>query len=95
MGSKHLVIIHGRDKKPRCDEMLRLIKKALIAGLRRVNEEAAQKLEQEQILLTFSYYGDINNRLLLESQPRYRELFEEDDGDFYVPDHITTKVWNN
>ncbi|MEK5258800.1 hypothetical protein MKY75_06130 [Paenibacillus sp. FSL L8-0663] len=72
MGTKHLVIIHGRDKKPRCDEMLRLIKKALIAGLRRVNEEAAQKLEQEQILLTFSYYGDINNRLLLKSQPRYR-----------------------
>ncbi|WP_431090018.1 hypothetical protein [Paenibacillus sp. 8b26] len=87
MGTKHLVIIHGRDKKPRCDEMLRLIKKALIAGLRRVNEEAAQKLEQEQILLTFSYYGDINNRLLLESRPRYRKLFEEDDGDFYVPDH--------
>ncbi|MGF9644477.1 hypothetical protein [Paenibacillus sp. FSL L8-0502] len=54
MGTKHLVIIHGRDKKPRCDEMLRLIKKALIAGFRRVNEEAAQKLEQEQILLTFN-----------------------------------------
>ncbi|MCH6186297.1 hypothetical protein MKN04_01270 [Paenibacillus polymyxa] len=54
MGTKHRVIIHGRDKKPRCDEMLRLIKKALIAGLRRVNEEAAQKLEQEQILLTFN-----------------------------------------
>ncbi|MEC0233152.1 hypothetical protein P4H71_02115 [Paenibacillus kribbensis] len=89
MGTKQLVIIHGRDKKPKCDEMLRLIKMALIAGLRRVNEEAAQRLEQEHISLTFSYYGDINNRLLLESRPRYGQLFEkEEDGNFYVPDHF-------
>ncbi|MGW8957587.1 hypothetical protein [Paenibacillus sp. NPDC055715] len=87
MGTKHLVIIHGRDKKPKCEEMLRLIKIALIAGLRRVNEEAAQKLEQEHITLTFIYYGDINNRLLLPNS-QIRDVFEKDsNGEFYVPDH--------
>ncbi|MBE0343086.1 hypothetical protein E4V51_21365, partial [Paenibacillus sp. 28ISP30-2] len=61
MGTKHLVIIHGRDKKPRCDEMLRLIKKALIAGLRRVNEEAAQKLDRKRTRLNPSNVSEFRS----------------------------------
>ncbi|MFB5678438.1 hypothetical protein ACE3NQ_23570 [Paenibacillus terreus] len=84
MACKHLVIIHGRDKKPRCEEMKALVEKALIAGLQRVNEESADKIRNNSIKLSFVYYGDINNRLLVQRHCRLKYIMEEENGQWYV-----------
>lgn len=86
MSSKHLVIIHGRDKKPVCEVMEGLVRKSLAAGLRRVDEDTASMLEKGAVKLTFVYYGDINNRLLLERQdmkPR-EDYWIKQHGKWYV-----------
>lgn len=87
--TKRLVIIHGRDKKPDRETMLRLVKKSLITGLERVNENAAKKVSLEEIPITFVYYGDINNALLLEKikeNPKLMERMKEVNGNWYVQD---------
>lgn len=86
MGSKHLIIIHGRDKKPVCEEMERFVRLSLTAGLRRVDERAAHLLEEEAVKLSFVYYGDINNRLLLEKQVgmSQEDYWFEQKGKWYV-----------
>lgn len=84
MAAKHLVIIHGRDKKPQCKEMERLVLTSLIAGLRRVNEDAATAVEQGTIKVTFVYYGDINNRIMIKAHPRLKQKMVEVNGEWYV-----------
>lgn len=87
--TKRLVIIHGRDKKPDRETMLRLIKTSLTAGLQRVNESAANKMLYGDIPITFVYYGDINNALLLNEIKKNQKLMKymkEVDGKWYVKD---------
>lgn len=87
--TKRLVIIHGRDKKPDRETMLRLVKRSLTTGLERVNEHAANKVLHEEIPITFVYYGDINNALLLEKikeNPKLMERMKEVNGKWYVQD---------
>lgn len=84
--SKHLVIIHGRDKKPECEKLLGLIKKALVAGLRRVDEDAANQLDKGELPITLAYYGDINNRLLLARRPKLKSIMHQVNGNWYVED---------
>ncbi|WP_019424578.1 hypothetical protein [Paenibacillus sp. OSY-SE] len=84
MATKHLVIIHGRAKKPECNEMERLVRTSLIAGLRRVNENAAIAVEQNTIKMTFVYYGDINNRILIKDDSNLKKKMVEVNGNWYV-----------
>lgn len=84
MPAKHLVIIHGRDKKPEPEEMNRLVRTSLIAGLARVNEQAAQKVRQAEVKISFIYYGDINNRILIEHDPDKKDLMTQINGSWYV-----------
>lgn len=84
--SKHLVIIHGRDKKPVCEEMLKLTIQSLVAGLGRVDETAAKKFNEGAIQLSFIYYGDINNGLLLKRHPELKKIMHEINGNWYVKD---------
>jgi hypothetical protein len=73
MGQKHIILIHGRATKPTYDEKWRLVQQALLAGLRRHSDEAAKRIEQKQVKLSFAYYGDLSNRLMIKAQPKTKE----------------------
>jgi hypothetical protein len=81
-GKKHLIVIHGRASKPAHKEKQRLVKEALLHGLDRVDQKARAAVESEKVKFSFSYYGDISNRLLAERSKRiHGELTGKD------PDH--------
>ena len=69
MVTKHIILVHGRDTKPQYPEHLRLVRRALTAGLRRVDRVAAERFESGEIRFTFAYYGDVVNRLMVEAEP--------------------------
>jgi hypothetical protein len=81
--AKHLIIIHGRSTKPPEEEKRRLTMTALLAGLRRVNVEAAEAIEQSTVKVSFVYYGDINNRIIVNADPRQKERMVPIDGNWY------------
>lgn len=66
MAQKTMILIHGRSTKPSASAHRKLIRAALLNGLRRVDHVAADKVLSGEIHLAFAYYGDLNNRLLLE-----------------------------
>ncbi len=70
---KRLIIIHGRASKPSEKEKRRLAEMALFNGLRRVSSEAAKRLEDKSIKYDFVYYGDINNRELMNNDPEVKQ----------------------
>lgn len=87
MAAKHLLLIHGRATKPRRDEKERLVTESLLHGLDRVDPAAAGRIREGEVKLTFAYYGDINNRIMVEAEPGRREWMESDpDGDWYEKD---------
>ena len=88
MVTKHIILIHGRDTKPQYPEMVRLIRWVLAAGLRRVDEDAARSFENGSVKLTFAYYGDIVNRLMVESEPELKEWMVNVGRQWYEPDGI-------
>ncbi len=61
---KHIVLIHGRSTKPRQAEKLRLVTQSLLHGLKRVNEDVAQRVENGDVAVSLAYYGDVNNALM-------------------------------
>jgi len=76
MPDKHLILIHGRATKPPRVAKRRLVKKALVGGVNRVDEKAARAIESGRVKFSLAYYGDINNRLMVAAEPeRKRHLF--------------------
>ena len=69
MAQKTIIIIHGRSTKPSASAHQKLITASLLNGLRRVDVEAAMKIASGEIKLAFAYFGDINNRLMLDDDP--------------------------
>lgn len=67
---QHLIVIHGRATKPAEKVKRRLVREALLGGLRRADPAKAEKLRAEKVTFTFVYYGDINNRLMLKSKKK-------------------------
>lgn len=84
---KHLIVIHGRSTKPSETEKKRLTKEALLHGLSRVDSLAAKKFKDKKIKYTFIYYGDVNNREMIERKPSLRKsLTGENDKKYgYAP----------
>jgi hypothetical protein len=66
---KHLIVIHGRATKPSSNEKERLVKKSLLHGLERVDSAAAGKVKNGTVKFNFVYYGDINNREMINHDP--------------------------
>lgn len=94
MATKHLIIIHGRATKPTETEKKRLVMQSLIAGLKRTNGEAAKLVEDSKVKSTFIYYGDINNRILVNADPSIKQKMVEIDGNWYEPDGSYNKDLN-
>lgn len=68
MMAKHLILIHGRSSKPAQAEKARLAELALRHGLARVDPTLPSTIGTG-VKLSFVYYGDVSNRLLLEHDP--------------------------
>ena len=64
---KTLILIHGRSTKPAASVQKRLVLHALVNGLRRVDPLAAEQVRNGAIECFFAYYGDVNNRLIVQS----------------------------
>ncbi|WP_160297247.1 hypothetical protein [Paenibacillus sp. IHBB 10380] len=59
--------------------------KSMITGLRRLDVETATRVEQQEIKISFVYYGDICNRILMGKWPlQLKKKMIEIDGQFYV-----------
>lgn len=87
MAAKHLILIHGRSTKPRREEKQRLVREALVAGLRRVDPKVAAKVDGGAVKTTFVYYGDVNNRLMVEAEPERKGwMVKGQDGVWYEKD---------
>ena len=69
MSEKTIIIIHGRSTKPSASAHEKLIRASLLNGLQRVDINAARKIASGEIKLAFAYFGDINNRLMLDDDP--------------------------
>ena len=69
--TKHLMIIHGRSTKPSENEKKRIVREALLNGLGRVDPKAAARLTSgpKKVKLSFIYYGDISNKLIVQKSP--------------------------
>ena len=81
---KHFILVHGRSTKPSRADKTRLAHTALLHGLERVDLEAAAALREGRARFTLAYYGDINNRLLVEDDPDVAErlpLTDPESGD--------------
>ncbi|MCB2155325.1 hypothetical protein KQI84_10595 [bacterium] len=95
MSTKHIVLIHGRSVKPRREEKWKLVKEALLAGLERVDQAAADAVREGTVRLSFAYYGDVNNDILIEAEQSRKSWFSsgslkdwmvpDPDGTYYVP----------
>ncbi|MDC0325566.1 hypothetical protein OAM01_02300 [bacterium] len=70
MSKKHLIIIHGRASKPSHEEKERLVKKSLLHGLDRVDTSASKAIRNRKVKYDFVYYGDLNNRLILDAMDK-------------------------
>lgn len=84
-GSKHIIIIHGRSTKPSEKEKARIVRQSLIHGLNRVDPAAAARVGRrsgsDRIKLSFAYYGDISNHLILEKNPKKYQRLTGTDAD--------------
>lgn len=69
MSEKIIIVIHGRSTKPSASAHQKLVRASLLNGLKRVDIDAARQIASGDIKLAFAYYGDINNRLMLDDDP--------------------------
>jgi len=87
MAAKQLLLIHGRATKPHRREKERLVRASLLHGLERVDADAAARVRRREVRVTFAYYGDINNRIMVEAEPGRTEwMVRGEDGVYYEKD---------
>ena len=87
MADKHLILVHGRATKPPKAAKRRLVKKALVEGLKRVDTKAAHAVASGRVKFTLAYYGDINNRLMIAAEPERKGEMVKIGDDWYEPPH--------
>ncbi len=84
MSNQHLILVHGRATKPPKAAKRRLVKKALVEGLKRVDTKA---VACGRVKFTLAYYGDINNRLMIAAEPGRKRKIVKIGDDWYEPLH--------
>ncbi len=83
MVTKHIIVVHGRGVKPHPAPLRRLIKRALVGGLERVDGSAARALAESQVKLTVAYYGDITTGIMAEASPQLTDELVRSRGKWY------------
>ncbi len=81
--AKHLILIHGRSTKPAEADKRKMVKRALLHGLDRVDlgRECGKAIQKGDVKYSFIYYGDISNQRMLDKNPRLAERLTARDPD--------------
>jgi hypothetical protein len=83
---KLLLLIHGRATKPDEAEKERLVLRSLIAGLERVDKDAAAAVAGKQVEARLAYYGDVNNEIMVAVEPeRKNQMMQDTQGRWFEP----------
>lgn len=85
MGKKHIIIVHGRSTKPQPGVLRRMVKRALVAGLERVDRRAASAVADSEVDLTLAYYGDLTTQLMAAANPQLTDALIRRHGKWYDP----------
>lgn len=83
MVKKHIIVVHGRGVKPQPAPLRRLIKRALVAGLERVDGNAARALAGSRVKLTVAYFGDLTTGIMAETSPETTDDLIRSRGKWY------------
>jgi hypothetical protein len=83
MSQKNIIVVHGRGTKPQPGVLRRMIKRALVAGLERVDAKAAHAVASSQVKLTLAYYGDVTTDLMADSSPQLTDSLIRRHGKWY------------
>ncbi|MBZ5752676.1 hypothetical protein [Metabacillus rhizolycopersici] len=86
-----MIIIHGRSIKPRFHIKEKMVRASLIEGIRRLDNNAAYALENNEVKVSLIYYGDILNRILVDKNPELTKRMTSIGDNWYVPDGRDTK----
>jgi hypothetical protein len=88
MSNPHIILVHGRSTKPGGAEHRRLVLRALSNGLLRASRSAHRSLDRSEVSFSLAYFGDINNRILKDSQRKWLTSKDpENDWAPCEPDH--------
>ena len=79
--AQRIILIHGRSTKPSKKEHAKLLERALLQGLKRVDPEKAEKIADGTVPVDYVYYGDVNNSILAEKSKKVREELTATDPD--------------
>ena len=77
---RQIILVHGRSSKPAAAEKRRLVRTAMIHGIRRNSEKAAKALESGAVAFSLAYYGDISNRVLARKGNRWLSSHDPEHG---------------
>lgn len=77
MGQR-LIVIHGRSTKPAQGEHRKLLRKALVGGVKRYSAAKAKQITSGKVKIDYVYYGDINNALLSKTAKHKKTLTAKD-----------------
>lgn len=89
---KHIILIHGRNTKPAQKPYEDLQKIALLQGLNRIDSAKAKLVEQGKVKVSFVYYGDINNAILIKNKKDRAKLTAKDPSHGNAPCLPTTGI---
>lgn len=81
---KHLILIHGRDIKPRGTALAALAITAIVRGLERAGEHAkAKSIRDGSIKVSSAYFGDISNQIEAKVSKKTASLLTDTNDSIY------------
>ena len=83
--AQRIILIHGRSTKPAKKEHAKLLERALLQGLNRVDQDKAAKVSDGIVPVDYVYYGDVNNDILSQGSDEVRDELTATDPDSENP----------
>lgn len=71
--AQRIILIHGRSTKPSKKEHAKLLERAVLQGLNRVDPKKAEKVADGTVPVDYVYYGDVNNSILAQNSKKIRD----------------------
>ncbi|MEL7014310.1 MAG: hypothetical protein AAFO72_13670 [Pseudomonadota bacterium] len=79
--AQRIILIHGRSTKPCKKDHAKLLERALLQGLNRVDPEKAAKVANGTVPVDYVYYGDVNNSIMAQTSQKIRDELTATDPD--------------
>lgn len=81
---KHLILVHGRDIKPRGTALAELAKQAIARGLERADlTDKAAALRGDAVKFSSVYFGDVNNEIEAAASRKTAKLLTDSNDPIY------------